>query len=143
MDSIQVKKQFNVPIATIFELLAQHDTYNQIFAPAQIVKIKDSNDVLRPDGVGSIRQVKLGVVKLLKEQITLLEVNKRIEYTVIQNTLIQHHLGIIEFEALNDAQTLVTYTIQLTVGVPFIGKLILNQLKGALKGGFSKLAKSI
>ena len=69
--------------------------------------------------------------------------NQRIEYKIIQNPLIKHHLGIIEFEALNPESTLVTYTIELQARVPFVNKLILAQLKSAIKLGFSKLAKSV
>ncbi|OTG86095.1 MxaD family protein [Acinetobacter sp. ANC 4558] len=143
MNCIQVQEQFNMPVEIIFELLAKHDTYNQIFAPALFVRIKDAEDVSRPDGIGSIRQISIKSFKLLKEKIIALDVNKRIEYQIIQNPLVQFHLGVIEFEALSDKRTMVTYTIQLKMGAPFMAKLILSQLKVVLKSGFIRLAKSI
>ena len=143
MNSIQVQKKFNAPVQQVFDLLAKHATYNVAFAPIQVERVVDSADPQRPDGLGSVRRLGLGPVKPLKEQITLMLENQRIEYKMIQNPLIKHHLGIIEFEALNPESALVTYTIELQARVPFVNKLILAQLKSAIKLGFSKLAKSV
>ena len=143
MNSIQIKKEFNAPLNEIFELFAKHETYNILFSPIQIERIKIASDPERPDGINSVRLVRLSTVKLLQEQITLLEPNQRIEYQIIHNPLVKHHLGRIDFEAINTAQTLVTYTIELQLRVPFISKLILAQLESAIKLGFSKLAKTI
>ena len=124
-NAIQVKKEFPAAIDKVFELLSKHDAYNVAFAPMQVERIKDSAD------------------KPLKEQITLLEPNSRIEYKIVKNPLIKHHLGIIEFEALDDNKSLVTYTIELQARLPFVSKLILAQLKTGIKLGLAKLAKSV
>ncbi|NNH27153.1 SRPBCC family protein [Acinetobacter terrestris] len=143
MNSIQVKKEFNAPIDQVFDLLSKHSTYNVAFAPIQVERIKDSADPDRPDGIGSVRRMGFGPIKPLQEQITLLEPNERIEYQIIKNPLVKHHLGIIEFEQKDADKTLVTYTIELQARAPFISKLILAQLKSAIKLGFSKLAKTV
>lgn len=143
MNSIQVKQEFNASIDTVFELLSKHATYNQVFAPVQVVRIKDAADPQRPDGVGSVRKMGIGPIKPLQEQITLLEVNERIEYQIIKNPLIKHHLGMIEFKAVDANKTLVTYTIELQARAPFVSKLILAQLKLAITLGFKKLAKTV
>ncbi|QIC63933.1 SRPBCC family protein [Acinetobacter schindleri] len=143
MNAIQVKKEFPAPLAQVFDLLSKHATYNVAFAPIQVERIKDSADPERPDGLGSIRSLGIGPIKPLKEQITLLESNSRIEYKIIKNPLVKHHLGIIEFEAVSDDKTLVTYTIELQARAPFVSKLILAQLKAGIKLGFAKLAKSV
>lgn len=143
MHVIQIKKEFNAPVAQVFELFSKHATYNIAFAPMQVVRIKDSTDLERPDGVGSVRRMGIGPIKPLQEQITLIEPNQRIEYKIIKNPFIKHHLGTIEFQQLADHKTLVTYRIELQVRVPFVSKIILAQLKTAIKIGLSKLAKSL
>ena len=143
MNSIQVKKEFPASVAQVFDLLSKHATYNIAFAPLQVERIKDSADAERPDGVGSVRSIGIGPVKPLKEQITLLEENQRIEYKIVKNPLIKHHLGIIEFEEKEADKTLVTYTIELQTRVPLTSKLILAQLKTGIKLGLAKLAKSV
>lgn len=142
MNSITIKQEFNTSIDSIFELLSKHATYNQVFAPIQVVRIKDAADPQRPDGVGSVRKMGVGPVKPIQEQITVVEVNQRIEYKIIKNPLIMHHLGIIEFKAIDANKTLVTYTIELQARAPFVSKLILAQLKLAITLGFKKLAKT-
>ncbi|EZQ12126.1 SRPBCC family protein [Acinetobacter sp. Ver3] len=143
MNSIQVKQEFNQPIDRVFEVLSKHATYNDVFAPIQVVRIKDAADPIRPDGIGSVRKMGLGPIKPIQEEITVLEPNKRIEYKIIKNPLIKHHLGIIEFKELSTAKTLVTYTIELQARAPFVSKLILAQLKLAITLGFKKLAKRL
>lgn len=143
MKSIQVKKEFPAPIAQVFALLSQHDTYNIAFAPVQVERIQDSSDPECPDGLGSVRSLGFGAIKPLKEQITLFAPHQRIEYKIIKNPLVKHHLGVIEFEELGADKTLVTYSIELQARAPFISQIILAQLKVAIKVGFSKLAKTV
>ncbi len=143
MNSIQVKKEFNAPVEQVFDLLSKHATYNVAFAPIQVVRVKDSADPERPDGLGSVRKMGFGPIKPIQEQITLLEPNQRIEYKIIKNPLIKHHLGVIEFKSLAADKTLVTYTIELQARAPFVSKIILAQLKHAITLGFSKLAKTV
>ena len=143
MNSITIQKEFHAPVEQVFELLSKHATYNVAFAPVQVVRVKDSADPERPDGVGLVRRMGFGPVKPLQEQIIVLELNERIEYKIIKNPLVKHHLGIIQFQPVDDAKTLVTYTIELQARAPFVSKLILAQLKAAIKMGFSKLAKTV
>ena len=142
MNSITITQEFNTSLESIFELLSKHATYNQVFAPIQVVRIKDSADPQRPDGVGSVRKMGLGPVKPIQEEITVVEVNQRIEYKIIKNPLIKHHLGIIQCKALSADKTQVIYTIELQARAPFVSKLILAQLKLAITLGFKKLAKT-
>ncbi|BCU65140.1 hypothetical protein F941_01244 [Acinetobacter bouvetii DSM 14964 = CIP 107468] len=143
MNAMQVKKEFNAPVEKVFELLSKHATYNVAFAPVQVVRVKDSADLQRPDGVGSVRRLGLGPVKPIQEEITVLVPNQRIEYKIIKNPLVKHHLGIIEFQPVDENKTLVTYTIEFQARAPFVSKLVLAQLKSAIKLGFSKLAKTV
>ena len=143
MNAMQVKKEFNAPVEKVFELLSKHATYNVAFAPVQVIRVKDSADPQRPDGVGSVRRLGLGPVKPIQEEITVLIPNQRIEYKIIKNPLVKHHLGVIEFEAAAENKTLVTYAIEFQARAPFVSKLVLAQLKSAIKLGFSKLAKTV
>ncbi|TCM63737.1 uncharacterized protein YndB with AHSA1/START domain [Acinetobacter calcoaceticus] len=142
MKSIKITQKFNAPVTEVFELLSKHATYNTAFAPIQVVRVKDAADPERPDGVGSIRRMGFGPIKPIQEKITRLEPNQRIEYKLIHNPLIKHHLGVIEFEALSEQETMVSYRIELQARVPVVSKIILKQLKLAIRRGLSKLAKS-
>ncbi len=67
---ITIQKEFNAPLSDVFNLLSKHATYNKAFAPLQVVRVKDSVDPERPDGVGSVRRMGFGTIKPLKEEIT-------------------------------------------------------------------------
>ena len=63
MNNIQIKKEFNAPVEQVFDLLSKHSTYNVAFAPVQVVRVKDSEDPERPDGIGSVRRMGFGPIK--------------------------------------------------------------------------------
>ena len=140
---ITINQKFNKPVAEVFEFLSKHASYNQVFWPIQIVRSKDSADPHRPDGLGSQRKMGVGPIKPITEEITLVEENKAIEYKLINNPLIRHHLGRLDFKALSDSSTLVTYAIELDGKLPLSSFIILSQLKVAITVGLAKVAKSM
>ena len=142
MPFIEIQQQFPAAIEQVFTCLAVHDSYNIAFAPLQVRRVQDAVTGTSPDGVGSVRCVGLGKIKPLKEQITVLQPNERIEYRIIDNSWVAHHLGVIRFERLTATQTLVTYRIELQMRVPLISQLILAQLKTGIKLGLAKLAQT-
>ncbi|MBP6352331.1 MAG: SRPBCC family protein [Acinetobacter sp.] len=142
-NAITVTREFNAPVAEVFNLLSKHATFNTAFAPVQVVRVKDSTDPQRPDGLGSVRRLGFGPVKPLQEEITLVQENQRIEYKIINNPLVKHHLGQIDFREITPYITLVTYKIELSLKAPLVSQIILAQLKAAITLGLLKLAKSM
>ncbi len=142
-NAITVTREFNAPVAEVFDLLSKHATFNTAFAPVQVVRVKDSTDPQRPDGLGSVRRLGFGPVKPLQEEITLVQENQRIEYKIINNPLVKHHLGQIDFREITPYITLVTYKIELSLKAPLVSQIILAQLKAAITLGLLKLAKSM
>ena len=142
-NAITVTREFNAPVAEVFNLLSKHATFNTAFAPVQVVRVKDSTDPQRPDGLGSVRRLGFGPVKPLQEEITLVQENQRIEYKIINNPLVKHHLGQIDFREITTYITLVTYKIELSLKAPLVSQIILAQLKAAITLGLLKLAKSM
>lgn len=142
MAKISVEQQFNAPLADVFSLLSKHDTYNQMFWPAQVVRVQDAAEPNLPDGLGSIRRLGFGAIKPLQEQITKLEENQVIEYQLIHNPLVKHHLGRLVFQAMDNQTTLVKYSIELEGKIPFLGAVVAAQLKPIICLGMRKLAKN-
>ena len=141
--TITINQEFNLPVADIFDILSKHASYNKVFWPIQVVRTKDSADPKRPDGLGSQRKMGFGPIKPITEEITLVKENELIEYKLINNPLIKHHLGRLEFKSLSTDRTLVTYIIELDGKLPFSSVIILTQLKFAITTGFAKLAKTL
>lgn len=143
MGLIVIEQKFNASVEQVFKLFSQHAMYAKALSPLRIVRIKDSTDPHHPEGVGSIRSIGLGPVKLVQEQITLFKENQQIEYKLLKNPLIKHYLGRIEFNEITPNTTMVTYSIELQAKVPLLGELILARLETAFKLGLSKLARSM
>lgn len=140
---ITIKQKFNLPVTDVFDFLSKHASYNKVFWPIQVVRTKDSTDPQRPDGLGSQRKMGVGPIKPITEEITLVEENRAIEYQLINNPLIRHHLGRLEFKPLSEKSSLVTYTIELDGKLPLSSFIILSQLKVAITLGLAKAAKSM
>lgn len=138
---ITVQQKFDRPVADVFDLLSKHATYNQMFFPIQVVRVKDAQDAQRPDGLGSVRRMGLGPIKPLQEEIITLQENALIEYKIINNPLVKHHLGRLVFESLAQDVTRVTYTIEFQGKLPLSSLLVLSQLKLVVGVGMAKLAK--
>ena len=140
---ITITQKFEAPVNVVFDFLSKHASYNQVFWPIQVVRTKDSADPQRPDGLGSQRKMGLGPIKPITEEITLVQENEVLEYKLINNPLIRHHHGRLEFKAISDTSTLVTYSIELDGKLPLSSFIILSQLKVAITIGLAKAAKSL
>ena len=140
---IVIEQKFNRPVAEVFEVLSKHASYNRIFKPIQVVRIKDATDPQRPDGVGSVRKMGFGLVKPIQEQITKLVPNELIEYKIIKNPLVRHHLGRLTFTTIDENTTQLVYSIEFDGRIPFSSRIVLSQLKLAVGRGMAGLAKSM
>ena len=140
---IAIEQKFNRPVAEVFGVLSKHASYNRIFKPIQVVRIKDATDPQRPDGVGSVRKMGFGLVKPIQEQITKLVPNELIEYKIIKNPLVRHHLGRLTFTTIDENTTQLVYSIEFDGRIPFSSRIVLSQLKLAVGRGMAGLAKSM
>ncbi len=142
MAKITVQQKFKQSPEQVFAAFAKHKTYNSIFWPLQVERTEDALDAQNPDGVGSVRKMGFGPIKPLQEEITVLEPNQLIEYQIINNPLVKHHIGRLKF-ATTEQGTLLTYEIELEGKLPFIALPILAGLKVALSQGLAKAARQL
>lgn len=142
MAKISVQQKFKQSPEVVFAAFSKHSTYNTAFWPVQVERIKDAADPQNPDGLGSVRQMGFGPIKPIKEKITVLEPNQLIEYELIDNPLIKHHVGRLKFTSI-EGGTLLTYDIELTGKLPLMSLPILASLKVAISIGLAKIARHL
>lgn len=142
MATINVQQHFTQSPEQVFAVLGTHAGLGVCFAPLQVTRIQDSADTHHPDGVGSVRKMGIGSVTPLYEQVTEYEPNKFVEYVLINNPLIKHHVGRLIFTP-EGSGTLLNYTIELEGKIPGSGTVILAGLKVGIQQGLKKLAKSL
>ena len=142
MATISIQQRFTQSPEQVFAVLGTHAGLGVCFAPLQVTRVQDSADTHHPDGVGSVRKMGIGSVTPLYEQVTEYEPNKFIEYVLINNPLIKHHVGRLIFTPVGSG-TLLNYTIELEGKIPGSGQVILAGLKIGIIQGLKKLAKTL
>ena len=137
MQTIQIIQEFNAPQQEIFDYLSDHNNFGSLLN-ANITRIKDAGGV-NPNGLGSVRSIKLGV-ELLQETIVTFDSPNLIEYKITNDVPVKFHLGTLEFSSLEKNKTLLNYTIQMESKFGFADSFILFLIKTSIKNGLKKLA---
>lgn len=138
MQTIHITQEFNAPQQEIFDYLSDHNNFGSLLN-ANITRIKDA-DGDNPNGLGSVRSIKLGV-ELLQETIVTFDEPNLIEYKITNNVPINYHLGTLEFSSPAKNKTLLNYSIQMESKLGFIDGAILFLIKTSIVNGLKNLAK--
>ena len=127
MQSARFEQFFAAPQETVFAWFAQHRNVARLFGgrlvdtcPAPAADSAPDSDAAL--GVGSVRVVRLGMIRL-EEAITGFEPAQCIEYRVVRGWPIREHLGRMRFAAV-DGGTQLVHTVEFEVAVPGLGGLI-------------------
>ena len=98
-NAITIQKRINAPISEVLiycqnmQLIAKHLLLYKLYVLKILLILNvQMESVDSPYG--------LWTNKPIQEEITLLEENKRIEYKLINNPLVKHHLGKIDFKEI-------------------------------------------
>lgn len=142
MSTFRVQQYFAQKPEQVFATFSRHGIYADAFWPVQIERVRDAADPQNPDGVGSVRAMGFGPVKPVREQITAMEPDRLIEYKLINNPLVSHHLGRLEFAAQGEG-TLLTYTIEFVGKLPLSSIIVSSNLKVLVKLGLAKIARKL
>lgn len=137
MRTIQMTQIFNASQREIFDFLSNHHNMGNVLN-ANIERIRDA-DGLDPNGLGSVRSIKMGI-EILQETVTIFEAPNLIEYTITSNAPVNYHLGKMEFSTPEKGKTLLTYTIDMETKFPFADSALLFVLKTIISNGLKKLA---
>lgn len=142
MATINVQQRFSKSPEEVFAVLGTHAGLGACFSPLQVTRVQDSDDKKYPDGVGSVRKMGIGPLPAVYEQITEFEPNKFVEYILINNPMIKHHVGRLVFTP-EGTGTLLNYTIEIEGKIPGSGHIVSAGLKFGLVRGLKKLAKTL
>lgn len=139
---IVMTQQINAPLDLVFPMFCRHRIFNTILWPLTSVVVKTAEDPNNSDGVGSIRKIGIGPLKLIQEEITKIIPNQLIEYEMLKNCLFSFHLGRLEFEE-KEGISYLSYSIWLQSKIPLLAILVLAQLKWSATRGLKKVATKI
>ncbi len=137
MQTIQMTQEFNAPQQVIFDYLSDHNNLSSVLN-ANITRIKDA-DGDNPNGLGSVRSIKLGI-EILQETVVTFDAPNLIEYTISSNAPINYHLGRLAFSSPTKNKTRLVYTIQLESKFAIIDPVVSFLLQTTINNGLKKLA---
>ena len=137
MKSITMTQTFNAPQQEIFDYLSEHNNLGPILN-ANISRIKDA-DGSNPNGLGSVRSIKIGF-ELLQETIVTFDSPNLIEYKITNNAPVKYHLGRLEFSTPEQGKTFLSYTIDMESKIGFADGFITFILETIIKRGLKNLA---
>ena len=137
MNTIQMSQSFNAPRQEIFNYLSDHENLGSILS-ANIKRIKNS-DGNNPNGVGSVRSIRMGI-EILQETVVTFDEPNLIEYKITSNVPINYHLGRLAFSSPEPGKTMLNYTITMESKLSFADGILGFILKTVISSGLKKLA---
>jgi ribosome-associated toxin RatA of RatAB toxin-antitoxin module len=121
--TISVSHMFEAPIDQVFEAIINADKYPYVSRLVHVQRIKPAS-ATQADGVGTLREVELGVV-WFKEEFTYFERNKQVDYKIFESRPhFEHQSGSFVFKRMGKKMTKVTWTTSFHIPVSIAPKLV-------------------
>ena len=139
IQTITINQAFNAPVKQVFSTLSDHQKFGKICG-IDMERVSDGADHL--NGLGSVREIKIGVLPSFQETITKFIENERIEYKITKGSPIKNHIGVLVFSELK-GKTQLKYTIELESKIPLTTGLIKSVLGFGIKNGLKRYARSL
>lgn len=141
---IHIEQRFEAPISQIWETFNQHALFGKMLGQ-NIVRVSDSTQPDNPDGVGSIRRIKLPFLSF-EETVRKSEKNACIEYQITKGTPLHHHYGTMLFsenEKYGSKTALLNYTIELGSRFPLFAAALKIVLQKSIESSLKKYAEGL
>jgi|TARA_R110002049_G_scaffold22213_5_gene79934 hypothetical protein len=139
IQTITINQAFDGSVKQVFSTLSDHEKFGKICG-INMKRIVDGAAHL--NGLGSVREIKVGVLPAFQETITKFIENEKIEYKITKGSPIKNHLGVLIFTETKGKAHL-KYTIELESKIPLTTSLIKFALESGIKKGLKSYAKSL
>lgn len=139
IQTITINQAFDAPLKHVFSTLSDHEKFGKICG-IKMKRIVDGAEFL--NGLGSVREIKIGALPAFQETITKFIDKERIEYKITQGSPIKNHIGVLIFSEVK-GKTQLHYTIQLESKIPLTTFIIKSVLSYGIKSGLKRYAKSL
>ncbi len=126
---------YALPPETVFNYFAEHENLGEMLG-AKIIRLKDGTDGNR-NGVGSVRELKVGPAPPFEETITECTPNELISYEITKGSPLTGHHGEMRFTP-EGAGTHLHYEISFGSRVPGLAFLVAQGLKRNIPKGLAK-----
>lgn len=135
---VLVQHDFALPPSRVFVYLSEHENLGAVFG-ARIRRIKDGDT--ERNGVGSVRELKVGPLPPFEETITEVEQDRLIRYRITKGSPLKDHEGVMRFSPTGSG-THLRYEINFAAVVPGLDLLIAAGLKRSIAKGMAQVDRS-
>jgi uncharacterized protein YndB with AHSA1/START domain len=133
---VHVEHRFEQPPERIFAYLAEHENLAEVFG-AKITRLRDGDGGER-NGVGSVRQLRIGPLPAFEETVTEFVVPERIVYQITKGSPLRGHVGVMTF-APSAAGTSFVYDIRLASPIPGVAVIVRAALTRSIKASLEQI----
>ena len=137
MQRIIVDQDFKLPPERVFAYMSEHENLAPLFG-AEITRLRDGTDGTR-NGVGSVRQLKVGPAPPFEETVTEVIPDELIRYRITKGSPLRDHEGTMRFTPNPDGGTHLHYEITFRGRVPGLGALIAPGLRRNIAKGVQRV----
>jgi uncharacterized protein YndB with AHSA1/START domain len=136
---VHIEHEFAKPPQRIFAYLAEHENLAEVFG-AKVTRLRDGEDGER-NGVGSVRQLQIGLLPPFEETVTEFVPDERIVYRISKGSPLRDHLGVMEFAPAAAGGTRFCYDIRLGSPVPGLALLVRAALTRSIERSLPKVER--
>ena len=141
MPGFLITKQINAPIATVFEVLTDHEGATH-FTPGPVKFTVEKEGTTTRNGVGCVRKIS-GAGPAIREEIYRYEEPTHFSYGIISGPPVKNHRGDVVLEE-KDGGTHMTYRVTFDANpvlrLPLLG--VMRGVVGQLASGVKKTAEA-
>ena len=130
-------RDFSQPPDRVFAYLAEHENLEVLFG-AKVKRLRDGTDGER-NGVGSVRQLKVGPLPPFEETVTEVIPNELIRYRITEGSPLRDHQGEMRFTPNPDG-THLHYEISFGAAVPGLAAIVAAGLRRNIPKGLETVA---
>jgi uncharacterized protein YndB with AHSA1/START domain len=133
---VVVDHDFSAPVERVFGHLAEHENLASVFG-AKIRRLNDGTDGNR-NGVGSVRELKIGPAPPFEETVTEFVPGELIRYRITKGSPLRDHEGVLTFTP-NGAGTHLHYEISFGSKLPGVDRLVAASLRRSIPKGLRQV----
>jgi uncharacterized protein YndB with AHSA1/START domain len=127
---VHVEHEFAKPPERIFAHLAEHENLAEVF-DAKVKRLRDGES--ERNGVGSVRELKVGPMPPFEETVNEFEVPRRIVYRITKGSPLRGHVGVMTFEPTASGGTRFVYDIRIASAIPGLAPLVTASLTRSIE----------
>lgn len=127
---VHVEHDFAKPPERIFAHLSEHENLAEVFG-AKVKRLRDGEG--ERNGVGSMRELRVGPMPPFEETVTEFVPSQRIVYKITKGSPLKGHVGTMEFAPTPSGGTRFVYDIRIASAIPGLAPLVRASLTRSIE----------